>query len=220
MPIDTSKISFSIVNDVTNTWDMLKATPDCDNVVAETLFRKIIEQIFFEKQDPTLEISLDQKEQNMNNPLFKIKSTMFVKMLDVVIAMLGPDLFPMAVALQELGVKHYDYGVSPEDYKVVETALYFTLEKYLGAQWNPKVEKSWRTVYSFISEAMIKGTENEAKLRSAGKAKRMSIPPRKSKLGMDKTIAGSMAKEKKGLMGMLDQAITVSSRRGSGSSAK
>ena len=212
MPIDTSEITFSTVNDVTNSWDMLKATPDCDTVVAETLFRKIIEQIFFEKQDPTLEADFDQKDQNMGNPLFKIKSTMFIKMLDVVIAMLGPDLVPMAVALQELGAKHYDYGVSPEDYTVVETALYFTLEKYLGAQWTPKIEKSWRNVYSFISQAMIKGTENEALQRTAGKAKRMSIPPRKSQLDIDHTIARSMAKEKRGLIGMLDQAITVSKR--------
>ena len=212
MPIDTSEITFSTVNDVTNSWDMLKATPDCDTVVAETLFRKIIEQIFFEKQDPTLEADFDQKDQNMGNPLFKIKSTMFIKMLDVVIAMLGPDLVPMAVALQELGAKHYDYGVSPEDYKVVETALYFTLEKYLGAQWTPKIEKSWRNVYSFISQAMIKGTENEALQRTARKAKRMSIPPRKSQLDIDHTIARSMAKEKRGLIGMLDQAITVSKR--------
>jgi hypothetical protein len=118
----------------------------------------------------------------------------------------------MAIALQELGAKHLDYGVSANDYKVVETALYFTLEKYLGSKWTSQLEKSWRAVYSFISKAMLKGTENEALQRAAGKSKRMSIPPRKSKLEMDQTIARSMAKEKKGLMGMLDQAITVSER--------
>lgn len=133
-------------------------------------------------------------------------------MLDVVIQMLGPDMVPMAIALQELGGKHLDYGVSPADYDVVGDALFFTLEKYLGAKWNPQMEKSWRSVYSFISKAMVTGTEKEAMLRAAGKSKRRSIPPRKSKLEMDETVAKSMAANKTGLMGMLDRAISVLDR--------
>ena len=95
---------------------------------------------------------------------------MFVKMLDVVLQMLGPDLVPLATALQELGAKHLDYGVSPADYEIVGNALFFTLEKYLGNKWNSKMEKSWRTVYTFISQAMVSGTEKEAMLRAAGKS--------------------------------------------------
>ncbi|KAL3918971.1 MAG: hypothetical protein SGILL_003986 [Bacillariaceae sp.] len=212
MPLDTSALSYTVVSDVTSSWEDLKATPDCDTVVAETLFRKIIELVFFDKKDPTLEANFNPKDQNMNNPLFKLKSTMFVKMLDVVIDMLGPDLFPMTVALDELGAKHYDYGVATKDYDVVGEALFFTLEEYLGARWNSQMEQSWRAVYSFISKAMVQGTEKEAMKRAKGKAKRMSIPPRKSKLGMDHTIAKDMSKQKKGLMGMFDKAITVSER--------
>eukprot|EP00539_Tryblionella_compressa_P015121 CAMPEP_0178849142 /NCGR_PEP_ID=MMETSP0746-20121128/19773_1 /TAXON_ID=913974 /ORGANISM="Nitzschia punctata, Strain CCMP561" /LENGTH=215 /DNA_ID=CAMNT_0020514305 /DNA_START=55 /DNA_END=702 /DNA_ORIENTATION=- len=213
MSIDISAITFSAVNDVTTSWDLLKATPDCDTVVAETLFRKII-AVFFEKKDPTAETSIpDPNDQNMNNPLFKIKSTMFVKMLDVVIEMLGPDLVPMAIMLQELGAKHYDYGVAPGDYEIVGDALFFTLEKYLGNKWNKKLEKSWRSVYAFISEAMVKGTEKEAAERAKGQAKRFSIPPRNSKLDMGKdSIAVSMKNRKAGLMGMLDKAISVTER--------
>ncbi|KAG7340781.1 globin-like protein [Nitzschia inconspicua] len=210
MPIDTSEITFTAVNDVCCSWDQLKATPDCDIVVAETLFRKIIEQVFFEKRDPTAEADLPAQT-DPSAPLFKIKATMFVKMLDVVLSMLGPDLIPMAVALQELGAKHLDYGVAPNDYTLVGEALFYTLQKYLGDKaWTPRMEKSWRSVYSFISEAMIAGTELEANRRAAGEGKRMSIPPRKSKLGMDRTVAKSLAKNKMGLMGMLDDAISVS----------
>jgi hemoglobin-like flavoprotein len=213
MTIDISEITFTTVNDVVNSWEMLKATPNYDAVVSETLFRKIIELIFFEKNDPTVESSLDSSDQSMANPLFKLKSTMFVKMLDVVINMLGPDLVPIAITLQELGAKHYDYGVSPEDYDVVGTALFFTLEKYMGNKWNKRMEKSWRTIYKFISEAMVKGTEIEALERKKGISKRMSIPPRKSKLNMGKdTIANSMKEKRAGLMGLLDKAITVTER--------
>jgi hypothetical protein len=211
MPLNISEINFTAVNDVSTSWDMLKGTPDSEAVFAETLFRKIIDLIFFEKKDPTVETSLsDKNDQSMMNPLFRIKSTMFVQMLDVVLQMLGPDLVPVAVTLQELGAKHLDYGVSPGDYDIVGDALFFTLEKHLGDKWNSKMEKSWRSVYSFVSKAMISGTEKEAMLRAAGKSKRMSIPPRKSKLEMDQTIVKSMAKNKAGLMGMLDKAISVS----------
>jgi hypothetical protein len=211
MPLDVSEITFAAVNDVTTSWEMLKATPDSETVVADTLFRKIIDLIFFEKKDPTIETSLPNKNhQDMLTPLFRIKGTVFVKMLDVVLQMLGPDLVPVAVALQELGSKHLDYGVSPEDYDIVGNALFFTLETHLGDKWSSKMETSWRTVYSFISKAMVLGTEKEAMLRAAGKSKRMSIPPRNSKVEMDQTIANAMANKKSGLMGMLDNAISVS----------
>jgi hypothetical protein len=213
MSIDISEITFAAVNDVSTSWDMLKGTPDSEKVVAETLFRKIIDLIFFEKKDSTAESNIpDKNNQNMMNPLFRIKSTMFVKMLDVVLQMLGPDLAPVADTLQELGAKHLDYGVSPGDYDIVGDALFFTLEKHLGDKWNTTMEKSWRSVYSFISKAMVAGTEKEAKLRAAGKSKRMSIPPRKSKLEMDQTIAKSMATNKAGLMGMMSESISVSER--------
>ena len=216
MSIDISAITFSAVNDVSTSWDILKSTPDCDNVVAETLFRKIIELIFFEKNDPTAESDLpDQNDQSMSNPLFKLKSTMFVKMLDVVLNMLGPDLVPMAVTLQELGHKHYDYGVNPAEFKIVGEALFFTLEKYLGKKWNKKLETSWRSVYSFISDAMIRGIEKEAEERAGGKLKRESMPGTKTKLDMGgESIATSMKENHGGLLGMLDKAITVSTRRG------
>jgi hypothetical protein len=216
MSIDISAITFTAVNDVSTSWDILKSTPDCDTVVAETLFRKIIELIFFEKNDPTAEAAFpDQADQNMSNPLFKIKSTMFVKMLDVVLNMLGPDLVPMAVTLQELGAKHFDYGVNPADFKIVGEALYFTLEKYLGKKWNNKLEKSWRSVYLFISDAMIRGIEKEAQERAGGKLKRPSIPGKKVKLDIGgETIANSMKEHHGGLLGMLDKAITISARRG------
>lgn len=73
--IDISEITFTAVNDVSSSWEILKATPDFDTVVAETLFRKIIELVFFGKKDPTAESDFpDKKDQNMNNPLFRIKS--------------------------------------------------------------------------------------------------------------------------------------------------
>jgi hypothetical protein len=214
MSVDISKITFSAVNDVMSSWDILKASPDCETAVAETLFRKIIDLIFFEKNDPTVETSLpDQDHQNMSNPLFRIKSTMFVKMLDVVINMLGPDLVPLTVTLQELGAKHYDYGVANTDYKIVGEALFSTLEMHLGNKWNKKLEKSWRSVYSFISSAMMKGTEMEAIDRKAGKPKRASLPGRKTKLEIGgESIAKSMKERQSGLMGMLDKAIIISKR--------
>jgi hemoglobin-like flavoprotein len=55
----------------------------------------------------------------------------------------------------QLAVRHVDYGVKPEHYPVVGSALLWTLEKGLGEAFTPDVAEAWTRAYGTLSGAMI-----------------------------------------------------------------
>ena len=57
-------------------------------------------------------------------------------------------------AVQELGKRHNDYGVKPDHYTTVATALLYTLETGLGSAWTPEVKEAWIAVYVLLSQTM------------------------------------------------------------------
>lgn len=57
-------------------------------------------------------------------------------------------------AVQELGKRHVDYGVKPDHYNTVATALLYTLETGLGSAWTPEVKEAWIAVYVLLSQTM------------------------------------------------------------------
>jgi hemoglobin-like flavoprotein len=247
----TTTIGFEAVRDVTSTWErIITGSPDHETTFADTFFRNIIERIFFAKQEynhhqePTAAaISASsstttnnnnnngQKRSSMShiddknpstNPLFKIKSQLFVQMLSVAIDMLGPDLAPMEEMLIDLGAKHLDYGVLDGDYDIIGDALLMTLKSHLlRDEWNDRWEQSWRCVYNFMASCMKKGSQQEEQARKKGGGggrrhlKRSSIPPRHNKtlIKLDNDeIAAKLKEQGKGLLGMLDKALVISKK--------
>lgn len=61
--------------------------------------------------------------------------------------------------VQNLGVRHAGYGVTPEHYKIVASALLYTLEKGLGEAWNDEVKDAWVAVYALLAGVMIEAAE-------------------------------------------------------------
>jgi len=57
-------------------------------------------------------------------------------------------------AVQELGRRHQGYGVRPEHYQTVGTALLWTLQAGLGEAFTPDVCEAWTSAYLFLSNAM------------------------------------------------------------------
>lgn len=57
-------------------------------------------------------------------------------------------------AVQDLGRRHADYGVTSEHYDTVATALLYTLEAGLGDAWTPDVKDAWIAVYVLLSKTM------------------------------------------------------------------
>jgi hemoglobin-like flavoprotein len=61
-------------------------------------------------------------------------------------------VLPAAAAL---ATRHVAYGARAEHYPVVGSALLWTLEKGLGADWTADVADAWTTAYATLSGFMI-----------------------------------------------------------------
>ncbi len=57
--------------------------------------------------------------------------------------------------LRASGVRHVGYGVKPEHYQKVGTALLWTLEQGLKEEFTPEVKAAWISVYGTLSSTMI-----------------------------------------------------------------
>ncbi len=58
-------------------------------------------------------------------------------------------------ALEQLGIKHNDYDVVPEQYQAVGGTLLKTLAEFAGDVWGSELEDAWGTAYGAISKKMI-----------------------------------------------------------------
>jgi len=63
----------------------------------------------------------------------------------------------------KLAQRHVNYGVKPDDYRVVGDALLWTLEKGLGENWNSEVKEAWTVCYDILSSAMVNAAGYEQK---------------------------------------------------------
>ena len=65
-----------------------------------------------------------------------------------------PHLDKIVPAVQEMGVRHTDYGVEPAHYDSVGAALLWTLEQGLGEAYTPEVEAAWTETYTTLATVM------------------------------------------------------------------
>lgn len=56
--------------------------------------------------------------------------------------------------LRALGVRHDDYGITPEMYPWVGECLLQTLSEIAGDQWTPEVAQAWTDAYGAIVSLM------------------------------------------------------------------
>jgi hemoglobin-like flavoprotein len=57
-------------------------------------------------------------------------------------------------AVQDLGRRHVNYGVTADHYKPVGEALIWTLEKGLGDAFTPDVKAAWLATYTTLQSVM------------------------------------------------------------------
>ena len=65
-----------------------------------------------------------------------------------------PKLDTIVGAVQDLGVRHNDYGVIDEHYESVGAALLWTLEEGLGESFTPEVKEAWTRTYVTLATVM------------------------------------------------------------------
>jgi methyl-accepting chemotaxis protein len=126
---------------VQETWAKVKPiAPQAAEIFYTTLF----------EMDPTLK------------PLFKNNMTdqgnKLMTMLDTAVKLLNsPEkLIP---AVEKLGARHVDYGVTSAHYDTVGAALLKTLETGLGDAFTLTVRKAWTAVYKVLSNTMIEAAD-------------------------------------------------------------
>lgn len=61
--------------------------------------------------------------------------------------------------VRNLGRRHVGYGVEDRHYETVGSALLWTLEKGLGAEFTPEVESAWIAVYGTLATTMQQAAE-------------------------------------------------------------
>ena len=62
-------------------------------------------------------------------------------------------------AVEELGRRHAGYGVIDAHYETVGSALLWTLERGLGADFTPEVKEAWTVVYGLLTDVMQRGAK-------------------------------------------------------------
>lgn len=76
-----------------------------------------------------------------------------MQMIDV--AVRGLDrLETLVPAIQAMGARHAGYGVTADHYGTVASALLWTLEKGLGADFTPDTKEAWTEVYTVLAATM------------------------------------------------------------------
>lgn len=74
--------------------------------------------------------------------------------LTVALAMLN-DPGGLNVLLARLGERHRNYGVRPEHYEAVGSALLWTLETSLGADFTTQTRAAWTELYGQMAKTML-----------------------------------------------------------------
>ena len=123
-----------------------KVTP-----IAETAAALFYQRLF--ELDPSLQLLFhgDMKEQGK-------------KLIAMIAAAVrGLDSLSLLVtAVENLGRRHANYGVSIKDYDTVGDALLWTLRQGLGAAFTPMVAEAWSVVYGVLANTMIAAVERGA----------------------------------------------------------
>lgn len=91
----------------------------------------------------------------------KVQGRKLMDMIAVAVRGLN-NLEAIVPAVQDLGVRHAGYGVTPDHYETVGSALLWTLEKGLGEQFTDDVRVAWTDAYTLLSTTMIDAAERKA----------------------------------------------------------
>ncbi|UFH53472.1 globin domain-containing protein [Spirosoma sp. KNUC1025] len=60
----------------------------------------------------------------------------------------------LTTVLKDLGKRHEQYGVKPEHYAAVGSALLWTLQSALGSNWTVEIASAWASFYQFLADGM------------------------------------------------------------------
>jgi hemoglobin-like flavoprotein len=86
------------------------------------------------------------------------------KLMDAILVLnVSLDRFPtMRPTLQHLGKRYAKYGVRPQDYDTIASALLQTMAEFVGPRFNQALERIWTKLLSLVRGEILQGaTEAE-----------------------------------------------------------
>ena len=122
--------------------------PDLTHHFYELLFTRHpqVRQLFFRK-------SLEEQERMLTDVIGDL-----VAHID--------DLAYLDSVLRPLGVKHLEYGATPERYVWVRDAMLATFRHVAGAVWTTELGAAWREAYDRIASIMMEAAAQHTRGRS------------------------------------------------------
>lgn len=82
-------------------------------------------------------------------------------------------------AVQDLGRRHVNYGVTTDHYKPVGEALIWTLEKGLGDAFTPDVKSAWLATYTTLQGVMTAAAAEVKPVAMAAMAAKPAAPAKR-----------------------------------------
>lgn len=84
------------------------------------------------------------------------------KLMDAILVLNASlDRFPqLRPTLRHMGARHASYGVQPEHYQVVATALLDTFQNFAGPQFHRSLQEAWTNLLHLVSREMLAGAED------------------------------------------------------------
>lgn len=83
----------------------------------------------------------------------KEQSRLFIKMIKTVIEGLN-NVHIIMPAIQDMGNRHVDYGVTVEQYKYFKESLVFAIGSVLGNDFDEKTKSAWSKLYDVLEDLM------------------------------------------------------------------
>jgi hemoglobin-like flavoprotein len=104
---------------------------------------------------------LDPSAQRLFHIDLAVQARKIIDMLATVIESL--DRFDsIRPRLAELGHQHVGYGVRPEQYETVTTALIWAIGQALGADFDSATRDAWRLALADVCAAMLEGAQDSS----------------------------------------------------------
>lgn len=154
--------SMNTEKSVLTSWAKLKKVENYQQVAGGILFQSLFHKCPETKTLFGFPIEMDTDSENiLKSRRFKMHSKYFIEMLDKALGMV--EAKQMEENMKSLGAMHADYGVKESYFGVMKQALFHTLEKTLGDDWNPSLESAWSELYDRLSHEMIAAMKDAKK---------------------------------------------------------
>jgi hypothetical protein len=156
MTTSLQDLSYNTINLVVDSYDQLRLIENYQSVAGVVLMQRLFEKVPQTKKIFGFPLDTDPKSKDViESNRFRIHSELLMGMFDVVLDMLGPDMFMLEEVLPELGEKHLRYGVKPEMFAALGDALIFTMNEMSKTNMSEETSTAWKEVYSVLTAHMM-----------------------------------------------------------------